>query len=194
MLGLLYTPDVTRCLLPLFLALSSVVSAGGVEPINRNQPFHWILGVIEVFTVSWDQLETKAFTNAVTLRSGGQPIQVFVTTGIISDDPDASAINNIQAWVQSPTASPAQKQALIQVAQTYLRGCSLQVTPRQLAALVALKEADWTRGGWQKQTVEGVMLGWSDGNGFGFSDGPKGDKPRAALSVEWPVKTSRCQF
>ncbi|AFD27665.1 hypothetical protein [Deinococcus gobiensis] len=184
----------TRYLLPLFLTLSGVVSAGGVEPINRNQPLYWVPGASEVFSVSADQIVTKAFTNALTLRSEGQRIQVFVTTGIISDDPGASAINNIQAWVQSPTASPAQKQALIQVAQTYLRGCSLQVTPRQLAALVALKEADWTQGGWQKRTVEGVTLGWSDGNGFGFSDGPQGRKPRAALSVEWPVKTSRCQF
>lgn len=184
----------SRCLLLLLLALSGGVSAGGVEPINRSQPLHWVPGIIEVFTVSWDQLGTKAFTNAVTLRAEGQRLQVFVTTGVVIDDSDASAINSIQAWVPSPTASTAQKQALIQVAQTYLRGCSPQTTPQQLAALRALKDADWTQDGWHKKTVGDVTIGWSDGNGFGFTDGSKGRKPRTALSVKWPGKASRCQF
>lgn len=191
---LFYTPDVPRCFLPLLLALSGIGSAGGVEPINRSQPLHWVPGVVKVFTTPSDQMVTKAFTNAVTLRSNGQLLQVFVTTGVVSDDLDLSAINHLLAWVPSATASTAQKQALVRVAQAYLRGCFLNVTSQQLTALDALERANWESGGWQEKRVQGVDIGWSDGNGFGFGNGQGANKLRTGLDLRWPVEASRCQF
>lgn len=181
-------------ILPLLLALSGIVAAGGMESIHRSQPLHWVPGVIEVFSVPLDRPLKWNFTDSLILRVNGQRLQVFVSTSTRGDTPGSSMIDDLTAWVPTPGASIAQKQALIQVVQTYLRGCALRTTPQQLAALRTLKDADWTQGGWHEKTVGDVKIGWADGNGFGFADGSKGGKSRTALSVKWPSKASRCQF
>lgn len=183
-----------RSLLPLLLTLSGVVSAGGVEPINRSQPLHWVPGVLEVFTTPPDQLRAKPFTHAITVRAAGERLQVFIQTDVVSNNVDSSVINHLLAWVPSPTASTTQKQALIRVAQAYLRGCFLDVTSQQLTALGALEQANWESGGWQEKMIQGVNIGWSDGNGFGFGNGQGATQLRTGLDLQWPAKASRCQF
>lgn len=181
---------VTRRLLPLLAALTATASAGGTEPLSRSQPLHWVPGVR---TVSSNRIGAQPFTDAITVAVHGQRLQAFVSSGMHSDDPTTSAINHVIVWVPSAAATPAQKQLLVQVARAYLRGCFLQVTPAQLAALDTLDH--WEDGGWHEKTLQGVTIGWSDGNGFAFGAAPgQGGKSRAALSVEWPVNTSRCLF
>ena len=184
-----YTPGVTRPLLPALLALTTTAAAGGLEPISRQQPLHWVPGVL---TITSGRLDTQPFTDTITLRVNGQRVQVYLTTGNHSDDPNLSVINTLMAWVTTPTATPAQKQALTEVARAYLRGCNVQVTPAQLALLNTLDR--WENGGWHEKILGGVTVGWADGNGFGFGDGGVRSKPRTGLSLEWPAQTSRCQF
>lgn len=184
-----YTSGVTRTLLPALLALTATASAGSLEPISRQQPLHWVPGVL---TVTSGRLGTQPFTDTITLKVNGQRVQVYLTTGNHSDDPSLAVINSLMAWVTTPTATPAQKQALAEVARAYLRGCNVQTTPAQLALLNTLGR--WEDGGWREKTLGGVTVGWADGNGFGFGDGGVGRKPRTGLSLEWPAQTSRCQF
>ncbi len=178
-----------RTHLPLLLALTATAAAGGTEPISRQQPLHWVPGVV---TVTSGRLGTQPFTDTITLKVNGQRVQVYLTTGNHSDDPNLSVINTLMAWVTTPTATPAQKQALTEVARAYLRGCNVQVTPAQLALLNTLDR--WEDGGWREKILGGVTVGWADGNGFGFGDGGVRSKPRTGLSLQWPAQTSRCQF
>lgn len=184
----------TRTFLPLLLALTATALAGGVEPINRSQPLHWVPGVL---TVTSGRIGAQPYTDAITLRVNGQLVQVFVSTGVRSDNANTTdqvntGINSVMAWVPSPTATAAQKQALVHVARAYLRGCYLNVTPAQLNLLGSL--ARWEDGGWHEKSVQGVTIGWADGNGFGFGNSTELTKPRAGLSVDWPSQGSRCQF
>ncbi|GGB84900.1 hypothetical protein [Deinococcus soli (ex Cha et al. 2016)] len=179
----------TRTFLPLLLALTTTALAGGVEPINRSQPLHWVPGVL---TITTGRTGTQPFTNAITLTVGGQRVQVYLITGSRSDDTTLSAINTLTAWVTTPTATPTQKQALTEVARAYLRGCNVQATPAQLALLNTLDR--WEDGGWHEKTLDGVTVGWADGNGFGFRDEAERLKHRTGLSLQWPLQASRCQF
>lgn len=187
--GLPYTPEVTRPLLPGLLALTATAAAGSLEPISRQQPLHWVPGVL---TVTSGRLDTQPFTDTITLKVNGQRVQVYLTTGNHSDDPSLSVINSLMAWVTTPTATPAQKQALTEVARAYLRGCNVQATPAQLALLNTLDR--WEDGGWHEKTLEGVTVGWADGNSFGFRDEAERLKHRTGLSLQWPIQASRCQF
>lgn len=178
----------TRTLLSVLLALTTA-AAGGLEPISRQQPLYWIPGVL---TVTSGRIGTQPFTETITLKVNGQRIQVYLTTGSHSDDPTLLVINTLLAWVTLPTATPAQKQALTEIARVYLRSCNVQATPAQLALLNTLDR--WEDSGWREKTLGGVTVGWADGNGFGFGDGGVGSKPRTGLSLQWPAQTSRCQF
>ena len=184
-----------RHLLPVLLTLSSTAFAGGAEPLlDRDQPLHWVPGLLLVSAVPASQISIKGFTNALMVNAAGRHIQIFVTTGIVDANSNASAIDNILLWVPSATASELEKQALISVARTYLRGCFPNVTPQQLEQLSAVQKTNWQGASWQEKTVQGLKIGWSSGQGFAFTDERGRSKERAALSLIWPAKASRCQF
>ena len=74
-----------------------------------------------------------------------------------SDYPAVSVLNSLTVWV----LTPAQQQAVVEVARAYLRGCNVQTTPARLARLDTLDRGE--EGGWDEKTLgrhgqRGILL------------------------------------
>ncbi|PTA69310.1 hypothetical protein [Deinococcus arcticus] len=104
-------------LLPLLLARAS---AGGLDPVTRNDVLCWVPGVVQASVSAVDPARLESYTAKLQVNVRGAPVQVYLTTGA---NPDAVAlnlnrINTVMAWVPAAVPSPAQREAVTRVALT----------------------------------------------------------------------------
>lgn len=131
-------------------------------------------------------------THTVTLRVGSERITVYVIALAGSEPPANTNIDQLTLWVDSPDATPANQQALIRVAQAYLRACYLDVAPVHFAALSGLNR--WQEDTWHSQVTQKVKIGYADGRSYEVGPTPETTKPSAGVMLAWPAGRSRCQY
>lgn len=179
------------------LLLWTTALAGGSGPpaqITSGSVLHGLSGVTvteaptgnsEVDSARWRA--DANYTYAVQVRVETERVRVLLTPGAAEN---SATINIVTAYVDAPTASASQRQALIAVSRGFLEGCAPQLLPQAQSIWAGLARYDWAGVlGWQDRLLGSVRVGWSGREGLNV-----GKRDVTGISVNWPSGSGRCTF
>ncbi|RTR27517.1 hypothetical protein [Deinococcus radiophilus] len=143
-------------------------------------------------TQDWERLSayylSRNYTYAADVQVGGRRERVYLTP--LAPD-GGGPIDAVRATVDPPTASAAQREAMIRAATGSFNVC----WPAEAQALngpfwEGLVKQPWEQQlGWQEESVGVLKVGWSGEDGLEL-----GDHEVAGLTIDWPAGGGQCVF
>ena len=200
---------------PLWLlaALASTALANGQSgfhhlPLSRREALQALPGVSLVAALPFDApstqllsreqgeaqgayLRTHPTSYTVMVQIGNRRERLFVN---LSSTEESQTVNSLMAFVDTPRATPAQREALIRLATGFMKLCwparGLNIEDSFWQQLL---QQPWEKNlGWQTKQLGNLKLEWSGRKGLY----PLGDHKteRAGLVLQWPKNAGRCTF
>lgn len=188
---------IVKTLCSLCLTLCARALAGGSEPpvqITSDSVLQGLTGVtvteaptgnFEVDSARWRS--GVGYTYAVQVRVGTQRVRVLLSPGAIED---SSTVNTLRAYVDTPSAAAAQRQALVRLARGFLQACAPHLSGQAQSVWAGLTRYNWAGAlGWQDRLLGSVRVGWSGREGMSV-----GDRNVTGIAVTWSRSSGRCVF
>ncbi len=168
----------------LAVCLSGPALAGSGGPPVALTPER-VLRDLPGVTVTQGPTSGRNHSFAVSRRVGPTPVRVLVTPGAAGN---SSTINTVLVYVEAPSATASQRQALVEVARGFFRACAPQMAVQAAPLWTEPTRTGWAAArGWQTRVLGGVRVGWSGPEGLTVAG-----TEASGLSVEWPGDLGRC--
>jgi hypothetical protein len=136
-------------------------------------------------TVTQGPTSGRNYSFAVYRRVGTSPLRVLITPGAAGN---SATINTVLVYVEAPSATASQRQALVEVARGFFQACAPQVAVQAAPLWTDPTRTGWAAArGWQTRVLGSVRVGWSGPEGLTVAG-----TEATGLSVEWPGNSGRC--
>jgi len=182
------------------LVLGGPALAGGTETapathqLSRDAALRGLPGVtvteeptgdFETDSARW--MTGVGYTHALRVPVGRTFQRVLVSA---TASENSSTVNGLLVYVETLTASTAQRQAMVAVARGFLEACVPGLTPQARSIWAGLSGHEWQGvPGWQDRQLGQVRVGWSGRDGLNVAD-----QEVTGMSLEWPGDMGRCVF